>query len=153
MKTKPHIHLFGEEINSAHEYDENEVINLKKEKDDWNKYYTEEWKKHRHHGGGGVIWGLIIFLAGIMLLLNSLKIVPWDFWQYVWPFWPGLLIILGVHAILGRNIISRIITFLITLALLGLIITYGLVEIASPLVKYIPQNAIDFINTFNSIKK
>jgi hypothetical protein len=42
---------------------------------------------------------LILLSAGVLLLLNNLQIVPWSIWRDIWPYWPVLLVLLGLEAI------------------------------------------------------
>lgn len=114
---EPEVSVFGKRINDR----------------EWNSWSS-------HYDAGGVLWGVLFLLSGIMLLLNSLGIVPWIFWQHIWQFWPTLLILLGLHVILGNNPVSRILLFLISLAVFGLIVLWGLRAIDSPLQTYIPSD-------------
>jgi hypothetical protein len=49
---------------------------------------------------GSIFWGIILALAGILLLLVNLNILPQSFWAY---FGPLLLIILGIWILFGRR--------------------------------------------------
>ena len=50
------------------------------------------WTRGRHFVGP-----LILLVAGVLLLLNNLQVVPWSIWQSIWPYWPLLLVLLGVE--------------------------------------------------------
>jgi hypothetical protein len=50
---------------------------------------------------GSIFWGLIITIAGILLLLESLDLLPGNFGDY---FWPLALILAGLFVLLGRNL-------------------------------------------------
>lgn len=48
-----------------------------------------------------LFWGLVIILLGVLLLLQSLGILPWNAWAY---FWPLFLILLGVWFLFGPKL-------------------------------------------------
>jgi hypothetical protein len=139
--SKPHVQVFGEEINSK-----------QKNRD---KCCEHNHKHHDCHGGcchrdhtRGVIFGLGILFFGVLLLLNNVEIVPKEIWNYILPFWPVLLILAGFRIILGHSRISYFLVFLLTLATFCLVILYGLISVNSPLINYwhIPPEFINFIN-------
>lgn len=46
---------------------------------------------------------LLLLSAGVLLLLNNLGLLPWSIWRELWPFWPLLLVFLGLEAfVTGR---------------------------------------------------
>ena len=46
---------------------------------------------------------LLLLSAGVLLLLNNLGLLPWSIWRDLWPFWPLLLVFLGLEAfVTGR---------------------------------------------------
>jgi len=51
----------------------------------------------------GFVGPLLLLSAGLVLLLNNLGLLPWSIWRDVWPFWPLLLILLGLESfVTGR---------------------------------------------------
>jgi hypothetical protein len=46
----------------------------------------------------GVFWGAILILLGVLLLLNSLGILPFNVWTV---FWPLALVIFGISLLVG----------------------------------------------------
>lgn len=65
---------------------------------------------------------MIFILIGILLLLNNLHIIPWNFWDTVRRFWPVLLIAMGLQMIVKRSKIwDVIITSVGILILLGIV--------------------------------
>lgn len=44
--------------------------------------------------------GFVLILAGILLLLNHLHIIPGDFWDYIWSI---LLVALGLDMVFKRR--------------------------------------------------
>jgi hypothetical protein len=53
---------------------------------------------------GQVSWGLLVAGAGVFLLLTTLGVIPGTFWLALLPFWPVLLIALGVRFMFERSI-------------------------------------------------
>jgi len=68
------------------------------------------------------IWGLFLLFLGVVLLLQTLNILPWSLWGTLWRFWPALLVILGTAIIMRRSSIWLIcsITFVILGVSLGI---------------------------------
>lgn len=52
----------------------------------------------RRAGRRHLVGPLILLGAGVLLLLNNLQLLPWSIWQDIWPYWPVLLILLGLEA-------------------------------------------------------
>ena len=110
--TEPHIKIFNEEIGSSNKNGES----IKKDK-------VESCRRHHHdheHRGSGV-FGLIILFIGIFALLDNLGFVSGRIWAYILPFWPVILILIGLKIILGRSVIARSLTFFVALILLSYI--------------------------------
>ena len=53
---------------------------------------------------GSIFWGVIIVLAGVLLLLNQFGLLPVNVWSL---FWPIALILLGVWILLGPTLARR----------------------------------------------
>jgi hypothetical protein len=53
---------------------------------------------------GSIFWGLVLTLAGVLLLLNSLGLLPAGFEAF---FWPGVLILLGAWFLLTPRVFRR----------------------------------------------
>ncbi len=61
----------------------------------------------RGRGGGGKnlpLAGIVLLIAGVILLLQTTGVLPWDLWISLWRFWPLLVIALGIHILFGRRI-------------------------------------------------
>lgn len=54
-------------------------------------------------GKGFSFTAIFLIILGIIFLLNNFGVFPWEIWQNIWKFWPILLILFGVEALLGRN--------------------------------------------------
>lgn len=50
-----------------------------------------------------LIGPLLLIAIGVLLLLNSLNVLPWGIWGTLWRFWPVLLILLGLEILFGRS--------------------------------------------------
>lgn len=137
--TKPNIYIFGEEIKRDRDNQET-------------KARHHEYHVHKHYHGNGHrhgsgIFGLLLLFMGVTLLLTNVGLVSMDFWQFVIPFWPVLLILLGVKIILGRNWFSSIVIFILTFAFLSFLFIYGLIKVNSSIIEYFPLTP----ETLNSI--
>jgi len=68
--------------------------------------------------------GIFLLFIGVVLLLQSLGVLPWALWNTLWRFWPVLLIITGLGILLRRYnvwLVSALIMVLL-LACLGIAI-------------------------------
>ena len=54
----------------------------------------------------GLLIPIVLIGAGIVLLLNTLGILPWESWSKIGRFWPVLLVLFGL-SILVRNLRYR----------------------------------------------
>jgi len=64
---------------------------------------------------------VILLSAGILLLLNNLDVLPWSIWQGLWPFWPLLLVLLGIEAFMtGRVAWGTLVMVIVLLPLIWL---------------------------------
>ena len=46
--------------------------------------------------------GIFLVFIGVVLLLQSLGVLPWALWNTLWRFWPVLLITSGLSMLLRR---------------------------------------------------
>lgn len=82
----------------------------------------------RHHGMGSAVAGPIyLIVAGVILLMNSVGILPWSIWGALSRLWPLILIAIGLDLIIGRRrpALSVILTLLVVLAGAGAILYTG----------------------------
>ena len=84
--------------------------------------------RHNRNRTNLSLTALFAILLGLIFLLNNFVILPWEIWQNIWKFWPVLLILFGIEAILGRNSSFRSFGFL-----LFLIFVLPLILILNPL--------------------
>jgi len=112
---EPKVVLFGEELNKE-----------KKDKQACRNHESE-------------VWGLMVLLAGIILILNNVGVIPWQFWDYALPFWPSILVIIGARIILGKNVFSRMLVFMLAVVVFAFVIIYSLVRLNSPITNELPE--------------
>ena len=48
------------------------------------------------------LFGLFLLFLGIVLLLQTFQVLPWNLWGVLWRFWPVLIIIIGLDILLRR---------------------------------------------------
>jgi len=53
---------------------------------------------------GNLFWGIIVLIAGVVMLLQNLNLLPEHFWAF---FWPGILILLGGWFLLAPFLFRR----------------------------------------------
>lgn len=44
--------------------------------------------------------GIFLLFIGVVLLLQSLDVLPWALWDTLWRFWPAILIVTGLSVLL-----------------------------------------------------
>jgi len=142
---KPHVEIFNEDIDSWVKV-EKESKNKKKDFVDFCHVHCHE-KKNISSG----IFGLLVLFVGVLFLFNTLGIASKEIWNYVLPFWPVILILVGLKIIAGFSKILSFFVFLLTLALFCCILLYALIHVGSPLVDnlHLPQEFINFIGQLN----
>ena len=69
----------------------------------------------------GFVGPLLLLSAGVLLLLNNLGLLPWSIWRDLWPFWPLLLIFLGLEAfVTGRVAWGGLVLTILLVAVAGI---------------------------------
>ena len=51
---------------------------------------------------GVPVQGSFLVFLGVVLLLQTLDVLPWGLWRTLWRFWPVLIIITGLGILLRR---------------------------------------------------
>jgi len=59
-----------------------------------------------------IFWGMILILVGILLTLQNLNVIDFD-WYNLWRLWPVILVLWGVSIIPVKNIIKIILVLII----------------------------------------
>lgn len=72
-----------------------------------------------------LVWGGVLISVGIVLLLNSLGILSWDLWEFLWRFWPLFLIVAGLNIVFGSTKAGSILVGMVSIALLLAAIFYS----------------------------
>jgi len=76
---------------------------------------------------GSLVFPILLIAVGVVLLLNTLGLLPGNFWDGVWRLWPVLLIAIGLDGILRkRGLVGS--TFLIGLGIIFLLNNYDLLD-------------------------
>jgi len=145
---EPRVTLFGEEIGRSDGFEKKEKGDETGVKEKKMEYRCRYDHYHHHRCCGGGVWGMAVLISGTVLLLNTLGMVPWDFWNAIVSFWPVLLVLMGTSILLGRNWFSRMITFIMAFAAFVFILIYGLIKVDSSFVSYVPSEAVDFVDNF-----
>lgn len=78
------------------------------------------------HITDALVWGGILITVGIVLLLNSLGILSWDLWQFLWRFWPIFLIMAGLNIVFGSTRLGSIVVGVLSIVLLLGAIVYSI---------------------------
>lgn len=97
--------------------------------------------------GGGVVWGVVLVFAGIVLLFNTLSVIPWEIWERLLIYWPALLILGGLHIIMGNSLLSRLLLTLFSIVILGTVCLLAIRLYGPDLVSALPPPATEFLNT------
>ncbi len=82
--------------------------------------------------GGGITVPLILIFIGVILLLNTTNVIPWNVWGRLWMLWPALLILIGLDVLLRHA--PFLLRLVLALVALGVLIAAGvyLVYTAGP---------------------
>lgn len=90
-------------------------------------------------------WAVFLIFSGILLLLNTTKIISWEIWSYIVRFWPIFIILIGIRFILGRSRIANIFSFIITIFLMISVFGVSYVLYSSKGIPYIPDSVNQWI--------
>jgi hypothetical protein len=112
----------------------------------------ERREYRREYSSGSGVFGVFMALAGLVLLLNMLRIVPWEFWNIAGMFWPVLIVLVGLQIVLGHNILARIAMPLISLAVLGFLALYILHLMNSPLLSQATPELMQAFTKIDSLR-
>lgn len=124
VRKEPEVTIMGEEVNG-------------------------HWKKH--DSSGGVVWGFSLLFVGLVFLLNTLGILPWETWSTLLRLWPLLLILSGIRIILGDNFVSHLTVSILAFCLFGLIFLALIRNIYPEFVTPLPENIKILINVFSGM--
>lgn len=54
-------------------------------------------------GRGVPVLAIFLIIVGVVLLLQTLAVLPWGLWLTLWKFWPVLLVSIGLALLAGRR--------------------------------------------------
>jgi hypothetical protein len=104
--------------------------------------------RKKHHDGS--VSGLIFIIWGALLLLNTLNVVPWTVWNYIWPFWPVILIFWGLQIMFG---FARWLIRLIKLIVIILIGLFAIYQVMPTLLSNLPPVFYKIFDIMKGIQK
>ena len=81
-------------------------------------------KSEGRRRGGSLVIPIILSLFGVLLLLDSLNIIPGVDWMTLLKFWPVILIAIGLEIILGRRVSCAGIFLLVIVIVIGVALTW-----------------------------
>lgn len=82
-----------------------------------------------------------------------MNIIPWEFWNNLWQFWPFLLILIGISVVFGSSYLSRVITTIAAITLLGFAFLSALYETNPDLVAKFPPEIVNTIKNWRNFKR
>jgi hypothetical protein len=59
---------------------------------------TDESRPRRRRKGAPTA-AIALVVLGVVLLMQTTEILPWDVWVELWRFWPVLIIIAGINLV------------------------------------------------------
>ena len=118
----------------------------------------EQVRKRRRHrperydrGRHDVVFGMLLLFGGIVLFANTLGLVSWDFWHVIAPFWPLMLVLVGVQIVFGRGTLGWLLMVALSLAVFGFVAMYGLLATSSPVAAWFPAPWLEWVAWFNRV--
>ncbi|MHB1414432.1 MAG: LiaI-LiaF-like domain-containing protein [Chloroflexota bacterium] len=57
----------------------------------------------RRQGRRSIVGPLILIALGVIFLLNTMGVLPWNAWSVLWRLWPLVLVLVGVELLFGRD--------------------------------------------------
>ena len=70
-----------------------------------------------------VLFPILLIALGLLFLTQTLGIVPWEIWGWLWRFWPVVLILIGLDVLIGgRSQIGRYLVGLIAIVAMAVVL-------------------------------
>lgn len=91
--------------------------------------FGEDWADRYGKRHGNIVFGFMLITGGIILLFNTAGILPWTVWDYIWRFWPLLLILWGLQIILGVNKVSILFFDLVSIILVIMVALFAIYQV------------------------
>ena len=61
---------------------------------------SQEGQRPSRRRRGIPVFAIFLVTIGVVLLLQTTEVFPWDLWLDLWRFWPAILIASGINMIL-----------------------------------------------------
>ena len=91
------------------------------------------------------ITGFLLVFSGIILLLNSLGVLPWSIWSEILNFWPVLVILVGLKLLLGNSVLAQALINIINFIVFTSLLLFLLLEFAPNLLSWLPTDFINYL--------
>ena len=88
---------------------------------------------------------VFLILVGGMLLLNSIGVVDWGVWVYIFRFWPILIVLIGLRIILGNSSFSRFLGMFFTMVLTLASFVVGYIQYTQQPITFLPPVVNDWV--------
>lgn len=98
-----------------------------------------------------ILGPVILIGIGVLALLQNFDMLPGNFWQTIWRFWPVILILVGVEIIIGRTPLPWGLSFLLSLVIIAGTIG-GMVYLASQTTEETPLSAVEMQHIERDLK-
>lgn len=108
---------------------------------------------HNNSNPGSVVWGTFVLFAGVVLLLNTTNILPWNVWEMIFSFWPVFIILIGINILLGNNIVSRTVSALLSLSVFSMIFIIIMESTTPGFADNLPESVKLIVNNFSNLQK
>lgn len=117
--------------------------------------FGDEWHEDRWHRrrSSGSFFGLILITAGVLLILNTLNILSARVWDYIWKFWPFILIYWGLDIILGGNIVTKGLVRFIGLLMLIFIVLFAIHQVNPSLLSGLPPVFLQIFDIMKGVSR
>lgn len=115
------------------------------------EYGERQFKKYER--AGNVVWGTLLLFLGSILILITFGYLPWEVWYEIAIFWPIMLILMGVHIMLGSSFLSRFLMSILSVSVFGLIFLYVLKDPFPDFVSKFPKEIIQLVKLLESVRK
>jgi len=95
-------------------------------------------------------FGIVLISIGILFLLNTFGVVPWEVWGQFWRFWPLLPVFAGMKLLLGKSFLANVISLLFVSVVVILVMVYTLVDYIPTVQDWTAHYFTQFFNFFSS---
>lgn len=114
------------------------------------KPQAEEIRPKRE-GADDAWFGIVLISIGILFLLNTFGVVPWDVWGQFWRFCPLLLVFTGVKLVLGKSFLANVISLFLVSVVVILVMVYTLSDYIPAIQNWTAHHFTPFFNFFSSL--